>query len=133
MHRELLDAVQAQAQTLWNVLRFAMGSKRFKASFQLRLGHAVAIVDTLITNDEEMESYKLLAKPLVESFGGEYLARGGQLVVKENQLWSPTRLVLLRFPSMVQAQSFYDSPAYQQILPISQSCTQRTLVMLEGL
>jgi uncharacterized protein (DUF1330 family) len=50
---------------------------------------AYIIVDTLITNDEEMEHYKQLAKPLVESFGGEYLARGGQLVVKENQLWSP--------------------------------------------
>ena len=94
---------------------------------------AYIIVDTLITNDEEMEHYKLLAKPLVESFGGEYLARGGQLVVKENHLWSPTRLVLLRFPSMAQAQTFYDSPEYQKILPISQSCTQRTLVMLEGL
>ena len=94
---------------------------------------AYIVVDTLITNDEEMENYKLLAKPLVESFGGEYLARGGQLVVKENQLWSPTRLVLLRFPSMAQAQTFYDSPEYQKILPISQSCTQRTLVMLEGL
>jgi uncharacterized protein (DUF1330 family) len=94
---------------------------------------AYIIVDTLITNDEEMEKYKLLAKPLVESFGGEYLARGGPLVVKENQLWSPTRLVLLRFPSMAQAQTFYDSPAYQHILPLSQSCTQRTLVMFEGL
>ena len=94
---------------------------------------AYIVVDTLITNDEEMENYKLLAKPLVESFGGEYLARGGQLVVKENQLWSPTRLVLLRFPSMAQAQTFYESPEYQKILPISQSCTKRTLVMLEGL
>ena len=94
---------------------------------------AYIIVDTLITNDEEMEHYKQLAKPLVESFGGEYLARGGQLVVKENQLWSPTRLVLLRFPSMAQAQTFYHSPEYQKILPISQSCAQRTLVMLEGL
>jgi len=28
---------------------------------------AYIIVDTLITNDEEMEKYKLLAKPLVES------------------------------------------------------------------
>ena len=94
---------------------------------------AYIIVDTLITNDEEMENYKLLAKPLVESFGGEYLARGGELVVKENQLWSPTRLVLLRFPSMAQAQTFYDSPEYQKILPISLHCTQRTLVMVEGL
>ena len=94
---------------------------------------AYIIVDTLITNGEEMENYKLLAKPLVESFGGEYLARGGELVVKEKQLWSPTRLVLLRFPSMAQAQTFYDSPEYQKILPISQSCAKRTLVMLEGL
>ena len=94
---------------------------------------AYIVVDTLITNDEEMENYKLLAKPLVESFGGEYLARGGQLVVKENQLWSPTRLVLLRFPSMAQAKTFYESPEYQKILPISQSCANRTLVMLEGL
>ena len=94
---------------------------------------AYIIVDTLITNDEEMEHYKQLAKPLVESFGGEYLARGGELMVKENQLWSPTRLVLLRFPSMAQAQTFYDSPEYQKILPISKSCAKRTLVMLEGL
>jgi uncharacterized protein (DUF1330 family) len=56
------------------------------------------IVDTLITNDEEIEKYKLLAKPFVERFGGDYLAREGQLVVKEKQLRSPTRLVLLRFP-----------------------------------
>ena len=97
------------------------------------MASAYIIVDTLITNDEEMEKYKLLAKPLVESFGGEYLARGGQLVVKGEQLWSPTRLVLLRFPSMAQAQTFYDSPEYQKILPLSQSCTQRTLVMFEGL
>jgi len=94
---------------------------------------AYIIVDTFITNDEEMEHYKQLAKPLVESFGGEYLARGGELMAKENQLWSPTRLVLLRFPSMAQAQTFYDSPEYQKILPISQSCAKRTLVMLEGL
>ena len=94
---------------------------------------AYIIVDTLITNDVEMEKYKLLAKPLVERFGGEYLARGGALVVKEDQLWSPTRLVLLRFPSMLQAQTFYDSPEYQQILPISQACTKRSLVIFEGL
>jgi hypothetical protein len=31
----------------------------------LPMSSAYIIVDTLITNDEEMENYKLLAKPLV--------------------------------------------------------------------
>ena len=34
------------------------------------------IVDTKIKNTEAYEEYKIKAKPIVESFGGEYLARG---------------------------------------------------------
>ena len=58
---------------------------------------AYMIVDCVLDNPELYEQYKLKAKPLVEAFGGEYLARGGALTVKENDLWSPTRIVLLRF------------------------------------
>lgn len=67
---------------------------------------AYIVVDTVIQNEAEMERYKLRAKPLVEKFGGQYLARGGQLVVKERKLWSPTRIVLLRFDSVKQAERF---------------------------
>ncbi len=59
---------------------------------------AYIIVDGLVIDADKMEQYKVLAKPLVESFGGEYLARGGALSVKENQRWTPNRLVLLKFP-----------------------------------
>ena len=41
------------------------------------------IVDTLLDKPELYEEYKLKAKPLVEHFGGEYLARGGALSLKE--------------------------------------------------
>jgi uncharacterized protein (DUF1330 family) len=91
------------------------------------------IADTLLDNPEQYEEYKRRAKPLVEQYGGEYLARGGQLTLKETDLWSPTRLVLIRFPDAESAARFYDSPEYQAILPISRQSARRTIVMLEGM
>ena len=90
------------------------------------------IVDTLLEKPELYEEYKLKAKPLVERFGGEYLARGGDLTLRETDLWSPTRMVLVRFPDAASANRFYDSPEYQSILPVSRQSARRTMIMLEG-
>ncbi|NBO82014.1 MAG: DUF1330 domain-containing protein [Betaproteobacteria bacterium] len=94
---------------------------------------AYIVVDTVIQNEAEMERYKLRAKPLVEKFGGQYLARGGQLVVKERKLWSPTRIVLLRFDSVKQAEDFYESAEYQELLPVSRKAADRTFLIVEGI
>lgn len=91
------------------------------------------IVDTLLDKPELYEEYKLKAKPLVEQYGGEYLARGGQLTLRETDLWSPTRMVLIRFPDSQSANRFYDSAEYQAILPISRQSARRTMIMLEGI
>jgi len=93
---------------------------------------AYLVVDTQLTRPELYEEYKLRAKPLVEKYGGEYLARGGSLSVKENQLWSPSRIVLVRFPSVEQAEAFYASAEYQEALAISRQSADRTLVIVEG-
>ena len=94
---------------------------------------AYIVVDTVIKNEAEMEQYKLRAKPIVEKFGGQYLARGGQLVVKEHKLWSPTRIVLLRFDSVKQAEDFYESVEYQELLPVSRKAADRTFLIVEGI
>ena len=73
-----------------------------------------------------------LAKPSIEKFGGEYLARGGRMTLRETDLWSPTRLVLVRFPDVETANRCLDSLDYQQILPISKKSARRTAVILEG-
>ena len=94
---------------------------------------AYLVVDTLLDNPELYEQYKLKAKPLVEQYGGEYLARGGALTLKETALWSPTRLVLVQFPDVATANRFYDSPEYQEVLKISQQSARRTVVLIEGI
>lgn len=93
---------------------------------------AYIIVDGVVIDPAQMEIYKAKAKPLVESFGGEYLARGGAMSVKEQQRWTPNRLVLLKFETMAQAETFYNSPEYQALLPVSRAASERTLVIFEG-
>lgn len=94
---------------------------------------AYLVVDSHLTDPALYEEYKLKAKPLAEKHGGEYLARGGALTVKESALWSPTRMVLIRFPSVKQAESFYGCAEYQQVLQISKKSAERTVVILEGI
>jgi uncharacterized protein (DUF1330 family) len=93
---------------------------------------AYLIVDTLLSDPDLYEQYKLKARPLIEKFGGEYLARGGRMSLRETDLWSPSRLVLVRFPDVETANRCFDSVEYQQILPISKKSARRTAVILEG-
>ena len=94
---------------------------------------AYLLVDSKLTDPEHYEQYRLKAKPIVEKYGGEYLARGGAISVKEDALWSPTRMAIIRFPSSEQAEAFYQSDEYQSALGISRKSAERTVFVLEGL
>jgi uncharacterized protein (DUF1330 family) len=93
---------------------------------------AYLIVDTLLNDAALYEQYKVKARPLIEKFGGEYLASGGRMTIRETDLWSPSRLVLVKFPDVETANRCMDSAEYQEILPISKKSARRTAVVLEG-
>ena len=93
---------------------------------------AYLIVDTLLNDAALYEQYKVKARPLIEKFGGEYLARGGRMTLRETDLWSPSRLVLVRFPDAETANRCLDSLEYQQILTISKKSARRTAIVFEG-
>ena len=50
------------------------------------------VVDVKIDDVEAYGKYKEKVKPLIERYGGEYLSRGGEIDVLENELWEPTRM-----------------------------------------
>ena len=75
---------------------------------------AYVIVDMKISDPEQYKGYMAAAPAAVKAFGGEYLVRGGRHVVMEGQ-WQPTRIAMLRFPSLEAAQSFYDAEQYRAI------------------
>ena len=94
---------------------------------------AYVLVDVKITNSENYDRYKSLAKPLIEKFGGEYLTRGGEMDVVLQDLWKPTRLVLVKFPSMKVVREWLDSPEYKEVSSIRLENSVGTFVVLEGI
>ena len=94
---------------------------------------AYLLVDTQIENPDEYEKYKKLAKPIAEKYGGKYRVRGGDMDVRETDLWKPTRMVIIEFPDMAAARAFLDSDEYAPVKPIRRDNAKCTLVMLDGI
>ena len=97
------------------------------------MSKAYVLVDTKISNNENYEVYKSKAKLIAEKFGGKYLTRGGEMDVVQSDLWSPTRLVLVEFPSIEKARAFHSSEDYADVKKIRIENAESTLVILEGL
>ncbi len=94
---------------------------------------AYAIVDTKISDPVAYEEYKALARPIAEKYGGIYRARGGKMDVVEDDLWSPSRLVLVEFPDMQSARAFMDCEEYGPVKAIRHAHAKCSIVIFEGI
>ena len=93
---------------------------------------AYVIVDMKISDPEQYKGYMAAAPAAVKAFGGDYLVRGGRHVVMEGQ-WQPTRIAMLRFPSLEAAQSFYDAEQYRAARALRAGATEFfNMVVVEG-
>jgi len=93
---------------------------------------AYLIADMHVADAARYEEYKRLAPPAIEKYGGRYLSRGGETVILEGD-WTPTRLVILEFPSLEKAKEFYDSPEYRAAREVRKGTGQFRMVVTKGL
>jgi uncharacterized protein (DUF1330 family) len=93
---------------------------------------AFLIVDTNIKNPELYEEYKKLAKPIAEKYGGVYRARGGKMDIRQTELWTPTRIVIIEFTDVSSAQAFIDSDEYAAVKPLRLNNAECTLFIVDG-
>ena len=89
------------------------------------------ILQIEVTDPEKNAKYREIATPMVESYGGKYLARGGTMEVLEGQ--SLPRIAIVEFPSMERFKAFYNSPEYQGPKALRQSATRGNMLVVEGL
>jgi uncharacterized protein (DUF1330 family) len=66
------------------------------------------VVDVKINDSETYGKYKEKVKPLIESYGGEYLSRGSEINVLENELCELTKMLLVKFPDKESATNWYN-------------------------
>jgi uncharacterized protein (DUF1330 family) len=93
---------------------------------------AYLIAEVEVTDPAAYEGYKLLTPAAIAAYGGKFIVRGGKVESKEGG-WKPSRLVVVEFASMEQAQKFYDSPEYAPALAIRKAASNSRLVLAEGL
>lgn len=76
-----------------------------------------------VTHPDAYEAYVEAAVPLIEAHGGEVLVAGPDTEVVEGKPGAVT--IVIRFPDMEALRAWYDSPDYQEIIPLRVGSTDR--------
>ena len=84
-----------------------------------------------IENREMLNEYVAKAIPTIQSGGGRILGFDESPEVVEGEVEHP-RTVILEFPSHEVFRAWYDSDAYQAILPLRLESTPGTLIVVNG-
>jgi uncharacterized protein (DUF1330 family) len=92
---------------------------------------AYAIADIEVTEPAAFREYGNRVGATVEQYGGRFVVRGGKVDPKEGD-WQPRLLVMLEFPSLEQAERWYNSSEYKPLIAIREKAARTQLVIAEG-
>ncbi len=90
---------------------------------------ALWIAHVNVLDAERLAAYANAATPVIASFGGVFLARGGAYEQLEGE--DHTRNVVARFPSLQAAHDCYHSDGYQAAIALGQGGFKRSLMIVE--
>lgn len=89
------------------------------------------IVHLTVHDPDGYGTYTSQVPATLAPFGGEFLVRGGEAIEVEGTM-PGARHVVLRFPSRTKAEDWYNSPAYQTILPLRLAHSTGALTIVSG-
>ena len=93
-------------------------------------GYLVANIE--VKNAAGYDAYRKAAEHLVVKYGGQYLVRGGKVDELEGEM-NAGRLVILEFPSLADAERFYRSPEYCDVIKLrQQNAGTHMFLLVEG-
>ena len=95
------------------------------------MSSAYIIANVQVTDPVQYEHYKRLSSIAMQAHGAEVCVRGGAVQVLEGD-WKPERMVVLKFPSVTQARTFYDSTEYAQARQARAGAAVMRMILVEG-
>lgn len=91
--------------------------------------YMIAQVD--VKDAEKFEEYRALVPDSLKPFGGEYIVRGGEMVVLEDQ--QPfDRVVVIKFPDMESAKAWHDSDEYAEAKAMRHASAVSRAILVDG-
>lgn len=92
-------------------------------------GYAIGILKDVDMGPAIVEYLERIDATLAP-YGGRFLVHGGPADVREGT--SPGAVVIIEFPDPAHAARWYESPAYQAILPLRTDNSVSTALLIEG-
>lgn len=89
------------------------------------------IADSKVHDPEAMKAYGAKVGETLKKYGGKVLIAGAPSDIKEGD-WTPSRMVVLQFESVEAAQTWYNSPEYQEILPLRLAAADDNFMIIDG-
>ena len=83
-----------------------------------------------IHNTKNLKDYVTRVTPIIKSFGGKPLVRGGEYQCLEGENFS--RTVIWEFPSYKKALECHNSKEYQDGWVLAKDTTERNLQIIQG-
>ena len=83
-----------------------------------------------IDNVDNLKNYAAKVTPIIKSYGGKPLVRGGKYQRIEGDDFP--RTVIWKFPDYNSAEKCYNSKEYQEAWSLAKDSTDRNLQIIEG-
>ena len=93
---------------------------------------AYVIADVTVTDPPAMEEYRKQVPATLAKYGGRFLVRGGAHQTVEGD-WKPARLVVIEFPSLADAQRWYDSEEYRGPKALRMRAGRTNVLIVDGI
>jgi len=91
--------------------------------------YLIARVD--VTDPDRYEEYKTMAHAAVTAHGGRYVVRGGDHETLEGEV-EDRRIVVLEFPDMESARTFYGSAEYTAAKGAREGAATGQFIIVDG-
>lgn len=92
-------------------------------------GYLIGEID--VQDAEQYAKYTAQTPAAIARHGGKFVVRGGASEAVEGRP-PQGRIVVIEFPSLEAARTFYQSADYQPLIPIRQSASSGRLLLVEG-
>ncbi|MDD3363744.1 MAG: DUF1330 domain-containing protein [Syntrophomonas sp.] len=92
---------------------------------------AYVLIEIEIHDGNTYFQYIEKARPIVESYGGHYLIRGGKVTPLFGD-WDPERIILIKFSSHEDVEKCFNSKEYLEIAELREKSTNTRSIILEG-
>lgn len=95
------------------------------------MNHAYVVGQMTVKNETKWAEYRSQVLATLAPFGGELVFRGNQVRALSGEC-PHADIVVIRFPSLVDADGWHNSVAYQALLPIRQEAADVVLTTYEA-